>query len=440
MARWLTGFRSSNAEASAEPQPFEVICECNVRHTGMRRKTHQRIICRTCGAALFVAPRDSYPPPSPPRVKKVKPAPPPEEAPEAASEGGGPSPLPKSRHRRRREQEYDVESHPLQSAAELASATIAGVAGAAGAAGRATVRTVSRASQQAALGFWRFWTPLRLTGLGIVVVLAGIVLWTMHARRLEQAARTLNPAIEAGQAALQKGDVPEAARQLTAAVNALDALGRDDEHSRAVRQAQREALALNELSTEPLLHLLETADESVERARRLRLPPPPDSRTTPPPLDAEWATRFAALYEGKWVVLEAPIKRLPATEQERRRYEVALPTVLGPQQRGVEIRADFEVFDRLSLQDSPRPAIFGGQLRSCRLSADERLWIVELDPASGFLWVSLATYRRLGFPFSEWHRREDVEQILRQQADALGVKPLIEDRPEAASPPNLAPG
>jgi hypothetical protein len=68
------------------------------------------------------------------------------------------------------------------------------------------------------------------------------------------------------------------------------------------------------------------------------------------------------------------------------------------------------------------------------------MWIVELDPASGFLWVSLATYRRLGFPFSEWHRREDVEQMLRQQADALGVKPLIEDQPEAVSSPNLAPG
>lgn len=440
MARWLTGFRSSGAEAAAEPQPFEVICECNVRHTGMRRKTHQRIICRTCGASLFIAPRDPYPAPSPPRVKKPKPAPSPEETPEAASETGSDRPVRKSRHRRRREEEFDVGSNPLLSAAELASATIASVAGAAGSAGRAAVQKVSRSSRQAAIGCWQFWTPLRLTALGIVVVLVGIVLWTMHARQLELAARTLNPAIEAGQAALRKGDLSEAASQLTAAVKALDALGRNDDHARAVRQGQREALALSELSTEPLLQLLETADESVERARRSRSPSPPDDGAPPPPLDAEWATRFAALYEGKWIVLELPIQRLPATEQERRRYEAVLPTLLGPQQRGITIRADFEVFDLLSIKDSPRQVIFGGRLRSCRLSADERRWIVELDPASGFLWVSLATYRRLGFLFSEWHRREDVAQILRQQAEALGVKPLIEDQAEDVSPPALAPG
>ena len=64
MAGWLTkaagAFRGEQPE---QPAPFEVVCQCGVQHSGVRRRKPQRIICRACGTALFVLPRDGYPPP-----------------------------------------------------------------------------------------------------------------------------------------------------------------------------------------------------------------------------------------------------------------------------------------------------------------------------------------------------------------------------------------
>lgn len=442
MSGWLAGFRSSEPDASAEPQPFELVCECSVRHTGMRRKGHQRIVCRTCGAALYVSPRNPYPASSVPKpAKKSRPRTKPVDDDDEPRNAFAPAgPRRKSRHQRRREEESEPGADPLRSAAELAAARVAGMVGAAGSAGRATVRRVSQSSRSAAAGVWNFWTPLRLTGLGIAVVLTAIALWTVHARRVEQAAHRLNPAIEAGLAALQQGNVPEAAAQLAIAVDALDVLRRDDSHAAAIRQTQREAAALQGLSSETLLSLLDQADGAVESALQSRPAEAPEKSAPPPPLDADWASRFNALYRGGWVVLEAPVKRLKATEQEQRRYDAEFPITIGPKQRAVEVRANFEAFDRLGIKDSPRRAIFGGRLQSCRLSEDEQRWIVELDPPSGFLWSTLRTYQLLGFAFSEWHPRQEVERILSEQAESLGVKPLLDADAELPKTPTLAPG
>jgi hypothetical protein len=424
MSGWLPGFRSAAAESS-EPQPFELLCECNVRHSGLRKKSHQRIVCRTCGAALFVLPRDAYPPPpDAERIRKRrKPKPTePEESP----------PSRVSRHKRRR-QEQETGPSPISAAADMTSSAFQAVAGTAGRAIRLTTSRTVRASVETARGFWSFWTPLRLAGLGVLVLVTGIAVFTIRSRRIERAEQALNPAIEEGLAALERGEIPEAASRLATASDALDLLGQEDRHSQSVRAAYREARALQNLATESLLGLLEQADESVEKAGRERPKPGPEqSGEKPPPLDADWAVRFDALYKEGWFVLEAPVRKLKGTDEEPRRYQVDFPIGIGPQQRTVELRADFEIFDQLGVTDRPQTVVFGGQLSSFRYleSKSNPRWQVRFEPESGFAWVNLSTYRRLGFLFTEWHPQPEVEQILAAQAKALGVEALV-----AATPP-----
>lgn len=432
MSGWL-GFRS--AEASTEPQPFELICECNVRHSGLRKKSHQRIVCRTCGASLFVLPRDVYPPP--PDAERIKKKP--KSKSPRAEEGGEPAPVRVSRHKRRRE-EVGSGSNPLATAASLSSSAFLTAASATGRAARATVRGASTASVNAARGFWGFWTPLRLAAVGVVVLATAFTLWTIRTRRIERAEQGLNQSIEAGLAALQAGDISTAAPHLQSAVAALDLLDRYDEYSRSVRQAAREATALQRLTTEPLLGLLEQGEEYVRKATARRPAAKPDDPDAepPPPLDADWANRFDALYAAGWVVLEAPVRRLKPTQDEPRRFQVDFPIGIGVDQRPVELRADFEVFDSLNIGDKPHTVIFGGQLESCRYDEQRQAWKVTLAPESGFAWVNLPTYRRLGFVFTEWHRQEEIERLLADQAQALGTKALVEEAPIDA--PTLPPG
>ncbi|MFV0443136.1 MAG: hypothetical protein ACK5Q5_06165 [Planctomycetaceae bacterium] len=280
-----------------------------------------------------------------------------------------------------------------------------------------------------ARGFWDFWTPLRIVGLMIVLMMAGIGLWSLHARRLERAEAALNPAIEEGLAALERGDIGPAAARLSVAVDAMNLIGQHDRYSASVRQAYREARALDNLSSEPLLTILEQADDVVEKAVRSRRRAKPSGNNDgdePPPLDADWINKFAALYEGGWVVMEAPVRRLSPTEKEPRRFVVEFPIGIGSSQHAVELRADFEVFEQLNVDKKAQSVIFGGQLQSMRFDEPRGIWKVRLSLESGFLWTGAATYRRLGFRYSEWHPQEAVEAQLARQAQALQVDVLIE--------------
>jgi hypothetical protein len=431
MAGWIRGFRSAGPQASSEPQPFELVCECNLRHSGLRRKGPQRIVCRTCGVSLFVLPRDSYPPPPLAETIRKKPK---ARAPSRSNDPDEPAPVRVSRTKRRRQQSGD-EANPLSAAAGLTSAAFAAAAGAAVGSTRATVRRVSSAGVDAAVGFWKFWTPLRLVAGGIGILLVALTLWTLHAKRVETAQKNLNPAIEEGLAALSAGDIPRAAARLRIARDALDTLGAEDEYSQSVRQAAREAIALDQLAREPLVALLEQADQAVNKAAASRPAQQPADADPPPPLDADWVVRFEALYKGGWLVLETPVHKLAPVENEPRRYRAEFPLGVGPQQRAVELRADFAVFDALGLGETPRLAVFAGRLESCRYDEAEKTYRVALEPASGFLWVNLPTYRELGFLFSDWHPQSDVEAMLAAQAKAAGVEALV----KSASPttPNL---
>ncbi|MEZ6065749.1 MAG: hypothetical protein R3B90_08595 [Planctomycetaceae bacterium] len=457
MAAWLAGFKKTSDDDAA-PQPFELVCECSVRHTGLRRKVHQRLVCRTCGTALFVLPRDPYPAPvGRPKAKKErrKRSAGLEEvglddlelgADELPSAKSGSSGRRVSRHRRKREnREEPAEKAAAASVAAATSAAFGSVAGAAGRGSRRAVEGVSRATTDAARGFREFWTPLKLTALGITLLASAAIWWTMHARGIERAESALNPAIEAGLAALEEGELDTANEQLSIAVTSLDTLGRHDRTAESWRQTHREVRALTGLASNSLLEMLEQAEASALEARVQRqsrpAPPEDEQEELPPPLDAAWQTKFEAVHRHGWLVLEAPVQRLSATAEEPLRFEVLFPIGVGPEQRRVEVRADYVGFEELGVGEEPRTVVFGGRLETCRLSDNEDRWEVTFDPLQGFLWTSAATYQRLGFTWSDWHPEEAVRAMLSEQARAVGVDPFEpKQRSADDARPNLEAG
>ncbi|MCA9054389.1 MAG: hypothetical protein KDA75_11160 [Planctomycetaceae bacterium] len=378
---------------------------------------------------MFVLPRDPYPaPPDAERIKK-KPKPKSKSRRQNGSEAEADSaPVRVSRHKRRREQQ-DGGGNPLTTAASATSSAFLAAAGTVGRATRGAAHGTASAATRTARGFIAFWTPLKLTALGTCVLLVAMAFWMIRSRQIEQAERDLNPAIEEGLAALQDGDIPTAAARLQTAVAALDLLGNRDRHSDSVRQVSREATALNGLASETLFRLLEEADEYVDKAAQERPEPDPEADEPPPPLDAAWVNRFGGLYQGGWVVMEAPVRRLKPTDTEPHRYEVEFPIRIGSDERPVELRADFTAFEALGLADAPRTVVFGGKLQSCRYLEDEQRFQVRLEPSSGFVWVNLPTYRRLGFGFNDWHREEQIRALLTEQSHAINAEPLLKEEP-----------
>jgi len=549
MSGWLSRLTSSGAAAADEPQPFQVNCECGVGHSGLRRKVSQRIICRTCGSALFVLPKNIYPAPTAQKKKKESAAPPPvdpydrdpadvaerdatttdpshsveegyqlkplppelpptagddipfidevEEIPpddlvaeeditiigkprgqtapisEADDDDGSGRTLPprhgqglKSRHARRRQREWEdddeepAEQRPNPGAIlfekvgsffAIIGSTIGG--------GIATVaKGTARWTAIAVVEFIRWWTPLKLTALAIVIVLIGLGMYVARNNRIEQAEQTLLPNIEAAAVALTDKEYLLAEDHLRDAVAAIDLLERDDDLARQTRQRYWEVRALNQLMLDSLFDMFDDAALAVKEARAKRHKvdaeyekndTPKDERSPHPPLDIEWKYRFEALYRGKWLVMEADIIRRTPDRSDRspsgnsdttpshQRFLVDIPLVIGNDPRPVELRADFTDFDRLLGKDERRTAIFGGQLADCRLSDDEQTWIVEFDPQTGFLWAGIDSYRLLGIPFDDWHTQDDVQERLKHQAEILDVKPfsLPEEEDEEATTP-----
>ncbi len=440
MAKWLASFRPADEDRASVPQPFELSCECGQRHSGLRRRMHQRIVCRACGAALFVLPKDPYPNPSPPKVKKSKRA---DEVPVGDDPVGDeseprqprdtlppPGGVRARRTRRRRERGGREPSDPVADAANKAAEAVASAASATGRTARSAAQGVSSGFASAVRGFLQWWTPLKLTALAMVIIITGTIYWTVVTSKISSAERSLNPAVEAGYAALDDGDLLVAETELAAAVRALDILQRDDNHARTVRQTYREVRAINHLLSDPLVQLLEEAEATVARevARRRESKPDPDEQ--PPPLDDGWATRFRALYADKsWIVMQVPVQKLDPLPEQPHRFAAAFPILIGDAQRPVELRVDFPVFDEVGIGKTPESVLFGGRLKSCRLAEDESRWIVHLDPDSGFLWVGMDTYRRLGLGF-ETRTEEEIEAVLSVQARATGVQPRVPADPE----------
>lgn len=381
MSGWLSKATGAlRGDSPEEPQPFETLCECGVRHSGLRRRKPQRLVCRSCGTSLFVLPRNVYPTPT---------APPP------------PRPKPRKKRKKPSPPVTQVGQRVFQQATESVAKASAKVGRGAADAGLGFGARVAAFIT----GFIALWTPFRLIVLGVVVLCAITAAVTLLSDRSETAVIALTSANENARTAMEAGDFVLAQSEFTRAVALLDELKRqDDPLAREIRQLHRETSAIRDIVAIPLLDIVMEADAALE------------SRAT-----AEWERTFQTRYRDRWLVLEGSV--VPADRAiSGGRYAMRIPIGIGPSQRSVSVEAALQPLDGL-VKGRPRPVILAGQIESCALSSDRRTWVVRLARSSAFLWTNAANYQALGFTFDHPETEQQVRAVLAGQAQLLELPP-----------------
>ncbi|MFO1095577.1 MAG: hypothetical protein U0992_20080 [Planctomycetaceae bacterium] len=394
MAGWLTkaagAFRGEQPE---QPAPFEVVCECGLHHNGVRRRKPQRIICRACGSALFVLPRDSYPPPQ--------------------------APLPRQKKRRRKSGDDDAES---DAAAPRFQQVATNVFQASEKVGRSAATVGIGLGQRLrtwAQAFLALWTPLRLMMLGGIAVCVATVAYVMLVDWSEQTVVELKAANEAARKALQERQIAAAHEHLTAAVAALDKLERrDDPLAREIRLLHRESTAIRDALPISPLQMVVEADTHQQTGA-----------------GDQWQETFRAQYRNRWMIIDGLVQRL-TTGPERGQSTVSLPLRIGPTRRSIALNVAIADLDRLT-KGKPRHAVFAVQLTGCELSSDRRTWKLQVNSQTAFLWGTMEDYEAAGFSFDSPEAREEIEQVLTAQRRVLGIADARSGAP--TSPASKAP-
>lgn len=378
MSGWLTKAAGAlRGERPEQPEPFETVCECGVRHTGLRRRKPQRIICRSCGVALFVLPRDVYPVPS------------------------APPPRPRKRRKRTRRAAVPPTAPPrFQQVATNVFRASEQVGRSAASAGRGLGARV----RDFVLAFAALWTPLRLIVLGMVFVCAATLAYSLLSNRSEQAVMDLKVADEAARKAMAEGDVAGAQQQFSAAVAALDQLHRhDDPLSREIRQLHRETTALRNLLAVSPLQVAAAADAALQSGAA-----------------ESWTSEFRTQYRNRWLIVHGPLQRVLAGP-EQGLYALTLPVRLGPERRQVELHLPLPQIDDLIKAGKARTVVFAAQLVACDLSADRTTWKLRVAADSAFVWGTMEGYRLAGFTFESPAEEQQVGELLAGQARLIGL-------------------
>lgn len=333
-----------NRHVSHETHDAHIVCDCGEVTTTEREPEYKVIDCDACGRELFVLP--APPQRSGKRKKKAK-----------VKARAMPRPTP----------EADASS-----------------------ADKLTLESRSRLI-----------TPLRITIVLCVTVVAATGFW-LHRRSVRtQAERNWVTHSEAGRDAMRVGDFDKARREFDQAVAAAEVLQRDDVDTRRARQMSRECSALADQSSEGLYDIL---NEAAAHAGN------------------DWATQFKRDYAGKWLVLET--KAFKQTDGS-----VTLQYPLDTNGRPVQLESRFAIWKSVQVNDKPKRVIVAVQLASCKRAADGH-WVVGFNPDSAFLWTNYDNLLAAGFTVAPESRAKvpgeidtesELRAFLKSQAIIMGV-------------------
>jgi len=378
----------------SEPEPFERTCVCGETLRGERLPQAQEFPCPGCGRGWFVLPLDPYPRA---RARSTKPplwkrlttngasadtavAPAARKAKPSKPLSGTTAPMPRPR-----------KPPPAQRLRERFAATKASV--------RERLKKGAR--------------PLRLVAAGIVAILLLTGAWLWHRSRVDAAAATLVSAVPEAERAILKRDFATARRLYGDAAAAVDVLGAEDAKASDIRQRHRELVAQSGLAAQ-------TPYDLAAQAERLSADP------------KSWTQQFAAVYGGRWVILDVPLGEpeapTPASGSPKKDagepatstgkvVRLDLPLVAG------EFPVRFEIDAALikPLKSAER-AIFAAQYDSWRLHPEGKgraIWVVRFRPDTAFLWCSPDLYAALGFDPDV--PEDPPRAVLARQAKAVGV-------------------
>lgn len=394
MNKWFSKatnvFKGSGDET---PQPFELHCECGVRHAGLRKKAPQRIICRECGSSLFILPRDVYPAPKVVAESPAKEKPAPAVAPPA------------------------VEREPAEPELAPVGSILDEVVVLDDEGPRAPRKPKPNKKKEPAPAPAKeprkppeqFLRPYHFILAAVVGVVLLTVFLAIRSRARERAILIYKEEAEKGLAAVAAHSWIEARSHLDLAGDAADLLGRTDPESVRVRQYRAETTALNLLAPASLVDILDEAERTL-----------PDNY-------GAWPAEFHSKYGGRWLVLEVPVKQVAGGKSDKPKIVVDWSIPIGEEKRPVEI-APIPALDKLKLSETPQNVILGVQLESVAWEKANRKdtvgkWVVTFVPDKSVLWTDLATYEGAGMSFSEEYRPSAAtEKALREQREALGLE------------------
>lgn len=389
MSEWLTkATEALRGEKDPDPQPFEIDCECGTHHGGFRRRKHQRIICRSCGTALFIMPSDPYPPPLAPEPRK-------------------------KRKRKGRRSARRTEAVSAQAAVDvgraIASKAVSEVTHASAEVAARTKgagRSLWQRITGAAMAVVRFWTPFRIVILCIILAVSGTAFLTFRSGSQEAAVIRLSESNDKAREALANGEIGAAQEQFAIAVEALDRLDRHaDPLASEIRQLHRETTAMQDLLPSSLFEIAAEADEAFLHGSL-----------------EEFDAKFRLQHADRWIVLEGPVARVGRTARGGY-YRIDVPAAIGEERRTLVISGRLPALDALKFRHPQRDVVVAGQLKSCELSADRRSWVFRLEPRTAFLWANADNYAALGLTSADPEQADAVSLVLATQSLANGLEP-----------------
>ncbi|MCA9087146.1 MAG: hypothetical protein KDA90_00765 [Planctomycetaceae bacterium] len=409
MVNWFSSAANVfRREESNGPQPFQLACQCGMTHSGLRRQRHQHLVCKSCGASVFVLPGDVYPPPR--ETKRKRPEEGPISVPESTdspmvSEGVPSGPKPK-RQEPVMSMPTIAEKPPDMDAVDVGVISV----------GPKALKKKKEVPQEPppepppagpSLGetLRDIFTPFRLIVAGVLLLLVLTGMWQLRKWSYRDALTTVEAEIELGHAALEDQNWVEARDHFGQAVAAIDILGRTDAQAQEVRQLHRETRVLTRLTGGSIFEVIEAGDQFLKTGK------------------VEDVGEFLRGRFGvDWFVFDGPVRRREKHPDRDKKvqhpFELLLPWT-PESKRQVIIQVDFDCLDPLVSSQEPRRLLLAGKFGSCELVDDT--WVFRLEPESGFAWANAATYRALGIPADPQESGNALQALLQEQAKAMGV-------------------
>lgn len=358
--------------APPDPVPVERTCLCGATLYGRRTTRPGSLACDDCGRTWFLLPIDPRPP------------------------------LPKAKPKRPRGYRKDAFK---KAGGRAATATR-----------RAAARVGGRVRDRAASGWGRIAAKSRSSKVRFLSVTAAAVClavgtgWWMASRAAATSARArLEAASEESRLAAAAGDFVRV-RELLEGV-AGDGGGADDGGlAAAATQRYREAVVVGGLATRTLHQVAAEAAAIYDR----RFP------------DA-WADRFDALYAGRWVLLDAVVRKeaIPPGEGSAEAEPVTetrldIPFVI-PEARFSVDAGGFD-FGAPGPWSSPRRVLFAAPIAACApLDRAGEEWVVRLAGAESLLWADAVSFAAIAYGGDVAAAVADVGETLERQRRTLGL-------------------
>jgi hypothetical protein len=234
------------------------------------------------------------------------------------------------------------------------------------------------------LSEWAWGHRNALLAVGVLLLVIGAVAFRFRRQRLEDLPRIAEIGRTEGLRKLDAGDFSAAKQLLADAASAVDGLGGRYEGAESIRQGAREAAIFTDLVPPTLEELLEEAATFREVK--------------------EWPSRFAGMYRGRSIILDAPISAVPDPARPDSSYLVDARIYFGPGPKPFgKARIDLSGFQLFELS---QPKVgdqqpFGARLAALELDPATNEWVLTFEPDSGVYITHPRALEAIGWPSFE---------------------------------------